>query len=103
MSLRRSSNMNLFSYDIKYLNINKDPRLRKDVTSFFKNKIIKWINNDSDFKQYKHKLTHYESIDGTKVIYNLIRNFVKKYKVNWYDLRTEKYYLLKDYLSRKLN
>lgn len=103
MSLRRSNYMNLMSYDFRYLNVNKDPRLRRDVTKFFKNKIIKWINNDSDFKQYKHNLHHYESIEGTKDIYNLIRNFVKKYKVNWYDLRTEKYYSMKDYFSRKLN
>ena len=84
LSLRKS-NMNLFSYDIKYLNINKDPKLRKDVTKFFQNKIIKWIKNDSDFKQFKNNLNLYDSIEGTKIIYNLIRQFVKKYKVNWYD------------------
>jgi len=94
---------NLYNYEYKYLNINKDPQLRKDVTDFFKKKIIKWINHDFEFKKYNNKIKLLESVEGTKIIYNLIRNFVKKYKVNWYDLRTKKYYFIKDYFSKKLN
>jgi len=90
------------SYDIEYLNINKDPKLRKDVTAFFKHKIIKWIKNDKDFEIYKNKLNLIDSIDGTKLIYNLLRRYIKKHNANWFDLRTEKYYLIKDYFLRKL-
>ena len=98
MSLIGKKYINLHTYDVKYLNLNKDPTLRKDVTIFFKNKIIKWIKIDDNFKHLKNKL---DIIDDKK-IYNLIRNYVKKHKYNWYDLRTEKYHLIKDYFSRKL-
>ena len=90
--------LNMYSYDVKYLNMNKDPILRKDVTDFFKNKIIKWIKHNEDFKHLENKLN---TID-TKMVYNLIRKYVKKHNFNWYDLRTEKYYLIKNYFSRKL-
>ena len=99
---RRNPYSNLFTYETEYLNINKDPSLRKDITKFFQKKLIKWIKNDSEFAKYKNKLNLIDSIDGTKLIYNLIRSYVNKHKVNWFDLRTEKYYLLKDYFSRKL-
>jgi hypothetical protein len=98
MSLIGKKYLNLYSYDVKYLNMNKDPVLRKDVTDFFRNKIIKWINYDDDFAHLKNKIN---TIDN-KLVYKLIRNYVKKYKLNWYDLRTEKYYMMKSYFSRKL-
>jgi uncharacterized protein with ATP-grasp and redox domains len=98
MSLIGKKYLNLYSYDVKYLNMNKDPVLRKDVVSFFKNKIKKWIKKDDNFKHLKNRL---DDIDD-KFIYNLIKNYVKKHKYNWYDLRTEKYHLIKDYFSRKL-
>ena len=90
--------LNLYSYYIIYLNMNKDPVLRKDVTKFFKNKIIKWIKTDDNFKHLKNK----SDIIDDKLVYNLIRNYVKKHKYNWYELRTDKYHLIKDYVSRKL-
>ena len=100
---RKSSYSNLYSYNMEYLNINKDPKLRKDVTRFFQKKLIKWIKTDSNFKQFTHLLNLLDSIDGTKLVHKLIRNYVNKHNVNWYDLRTEKYYLIKDYFCRKLN
>ena len=100
--LKNTSYNNLYSYDINYLNINKNPQLRKDVTEFFQEKILKWIKHDSDFKKYKNKINLIDSEEGSKLVYSLIRSFVKKYNYNWYDLRTKKYYSIKDYFSNKL-
>ena len=66
----RKKYLNLHSYDVKYLNLNKDPILRKEVTDFFKNKIIKWIKHNDDFKHLKNKL----SIIDNKLISNLRTN-----------------------------
>ena len=92
----------LYSYNVEYKNLNKDENLRKTVTKFFFNKIIKWIKHDSDFKKYNDEIDFINSKDGYKIIYKLIRKYINKYKANWYDLRTEKYYLLKYYLSKNL-
>ena len=100
--IRPTNYYQLYNYDLKYLNVNKDSRLRKDVTSFFLKKLIKWIKNDSEFKKYNNLLKTLDTINGTKLVYKLLRTYVNKHKVNWYDLRTEKYYLIKDYFNRKL-
>ena len=39
--------------------------------------------------------------EGFKVIYKLIRYFVKKYNINWYDLR-DNYSIVKDFIRAKL-
>jgi len=85
----------------EYQDINKDVYLRKDVTKFFHQKIIKWIKEDSIFYKFKPKINFLNSVDGQIYIYNLLRNFVKKSGINWYDLR-DNYQLIKEYLNKKL-
>ncbi len=87
--------------NVNYFNINKDVNLRKDVTKFFQKKIIKWINEDDNFKQYNSKLELIKSTRGQEHIYNLLRTYIKKSSLNWYDLRSN-LYVLKDYFNKKL-
>jgi hypothetical protein len=87
--------------DINYLDVNKDVNLRKDVTKFFKNKIIKWIEEDANFKYHQSKLSFFKSTEGEKHIYNLLRKYIKKSNLNWYELRTN-LYTLKEYFNKKL-
>jgi len=82
-----------------YEDHNENLKLREDVTKFFHKKVIKWINKDSNFKKYSDKLEFFESSDGYLHIYKLLRNFVKKSNVNWWDLRETNYHLIKDYLN----
>ena len=79
--------------------INNDPQLRKTVTSFYYKKCKKWMKEYKDFKHTKKNLKKIESDDGFKIIYNLIRKFVKLHKVNWYELREKNYLLVKDFLK----
>ncbi len=86
---------------IEYQDVNKDKRLRKNVTDFFLKKSIKWIENYSDFKHLENKLQLLKSNKGYNIIYNLLREFVKKGSNNWFDLR-DNYDVIKDYLRYKL-
>lgn len=87
---------------IEYQNVNVDLRLRKDVTKFFHEKVIKWITNYSEFAQYKSKLSSLKTIDGQLFIYNILRKFIKKSGINWYDLR-DNYSIVKKYINVKLS
>ena len=86
----------------EYKNVNNDLALRKDVTTFFHIKVLKWINTETAYKKIKSKKKFLESIDGQMHIYNLLRKFVKHSGINWYDLR-DNYALIKDFLASKLN
>ena len=85
----------------EYQNVNADLHLRKEVTEFFHKKVIKWINNYPEFSKHKSKLTSINSIDGQMHIYNLLRKFIKKSGINWYDLR-DNYSIIKEYLNANL-
>lgn len=84
-----------------YQDVNKDMNLRNDVTNFFHKKIIKWINEYPEFKHLNSKKKFLESGEGRKQIYELLRHFIKKSGINWYDLR-DNYSIIKEYLSQKL-
>ena len=85
----------------EYQNVNTDLHLRKDVTMFFHKKVIKWITNYPEFSRHKSKLKMLESLDGQMHVYNLLRKFIKKSGINWYDLR-DNYSIIKDYLNANL-
>jgi hypothetical protein len=95
-------NKTLYSYDIKYKNMNKDINLRKSVINFFVDKIYKWIKKDHDFEQYRKNIKSLESSEIFELMYKIIRNYVNKNKAKWYELRTEKYYLVKFYINKNL-
>ncbi len=86
---------------VEYQNVNKDQNLRKNVTDFFLKKSIKWIENYQEFKHLENKLNLLKSEKGYNIIYNLLREFVKKGSNNWFDLR-DNYDVIKDYLRYKL-
>lgn len=85
----------------QYQDVNKDLKLRKNVTSFFTDQTISWINNDDSFKKHQSKLNHIKSVDGQMHIYKLLRKFVKRSGINWYDLR-DNYDLIKKFIKHKL-
>jgi|688.fasta_scaffold2379051_1 hypothetical protein len=67
----------------EYININKDRNLRKMMTNHFYDKI-----NSSK------KVSH-------KIIYSLLKRFVNKSGINWYDLKDNNDLIIK-YLYKKL-
>jgi hypothetical protein len=91
-------------YIYEYQDVNKDMNLRNEITDFFQKKIIKWINMPEEYPGYAHlqdKKAFYETTPGRHEIYNLLRNYIKRSGINWYDLR-DNYTIIKDYLSKKL-
>jgi hypothetical protein len=91
----------LIDHVYEYQDVNKDVNLRKSVTDYFQEKILKWIDNESEFSQYKSKKSFLQSDDGYMHIYHLLRHFIKKSKINWYDLR-DNHKIIKHYFSKKL-
>jgi hypothetical protein len=85
----------------EYQNVNKDINLRKDVTNFFHRKILKWIEKYPDLTHLKSQKSYFESYKGKKHIYNLLRHFIKKSDINWYDLR-DNYTIIKEYLLKNI-
>lgn len=85
-----------------YQDVNKDPKLRENITNFFLKKTIKWINNYSEFKNSKHLLSKLKTNDGYELIYYVLQQFTKKNNCNWYDLRNN-YELVKDFIRYRLN
>ena len=92
----------VISSNFVYQDVNKDFRLREKVTIFFLKKTIKWINKYSEFEKSKYLLPTLETDTGHELIYNLLRQFIKKNNCNWYDLKN-KYELVKDFIRYKLN
>lgn len=86
----------------KYQNVNADKNLQKMVTEKFLDKVIYWIKNDKQYKKYKKLYKNFHSDKGYRIIYNLLRLFIKKTNANWYDL-SDMEPLIKDYLEYKLN
>ena len=87
---------------IQYQDVGEDPNLQSQVTKFFHEKVLKWINEYPDFKHLKKHLKFLND-KGEKYIYNLLKLFVRKSKANWYDLRDPKNYdNIKQYLKNKI-
>lgn len=84
----------------EYQNINKDVNLRKDVTEYYYNELIKWISTDKDFSKFRYILSNNNSVENKMKLYNLLRKVVKKSGYNWFDLRN-KYKLVREYVLRK--
>ena len=87
---------------IQYQDVGEDPNLQSQVTKFFHQKVLKWINEYPDFKHLKKHLKFLND-KGEKYIYNLLKLFVRKSKANWYDLRDPKNYdNIKKYLKNRI-
>jgi hypothetical protein len=87
---------------IQYQDVGDDPNLQSQVTKFFHQKVLKWINEYPDFKHLKKHLKFLND-KGEKYIYNLLKLFVRKSKANWYDLRDPKNYdNIKQYLKNRI-
>lgn len=81
----------------EYQDINNDVELRTTVVNFFFKKLKKWVKNEKIFIKYQDY-----DIDNKKTkrkLYKLLRFYVKKGNINWYDLRNN-YFLIKQYLYK---
>jgi hypothetical protein len=77
----------------EYQNINKDINLRRTVTTFFLEKVQKWINKYPEFKILNSKNINYD------LIHHILRKIVKKTNSKWYELRTNSSKLKKFFLK----
>jgi hypothetical protein len=87
---------------IEYQSVNKDPNLRQLITEFYLKKTIKWINNYTEFQNFKKLLSTLNSNNGYNIIYNILKEYTKKYNSNWFDLKKNHYSQVKNYIHDKL-
>lgn len=84
-------------------NIGDNENLKEDVTDFFYTKTLKWLDKDIEFAKVKKTKKVMKSMKGESYIYKILSSFVKKNKVNWYELRDENNFEdVKDYIRLKL-
>ena len=87
----------------EYQDVGKNMELRKDVSKFFLENVLKWIKEDKSYNKVKKFESALKSSNGLQIIYNLLRLYVRNGKANWSDLRdTYNYPIVKDYLKYKL-
>lgn len=85
----------------QYQDVGADMRYRTEITKFFQQKVLKWIQS---YKEFSHLKKHYDFINskqGLVYIYNLLKLFCKKSNINWFDLR-DNYNVVKDFLRFKI-
>ena len=96
----------------KYSDVNKDPKLRKMMVEYYKKKIKKWISSSREYeskllnKFSKNKILNSslsEDIFNKYIndyrIYKILREFVNKRELNWYDLKKYKKNIKKKVLN----
>jgi hypothetical protein len=73
-------------------------------TNFFLDKILKSIENDSEFSKLKKYSQKLKGKDGFKIILNILKQYMKLKKTNWNDIRDSVYdvkYFIRDKLLKK--
>jgi hypothetical protein len=85
------------------IDVGKNPELRKTITLFYQQKIIKWITSYKDFSHLKKYLKFIKTKEGLFYVYHLLSDYVENGKANWYDLRDfANYSNIKEFLKYKL-
>jgi hypothetical protein len=88
---------------IEYQDVGQNMNLRNEITNYYLEKTINWIETDKKFRNLKKYLKNLKSKDGYQIIYNLLRIYVKNGRANWYDLRDRNNSpVIKEYLQYKL-
>ncbi len=83
--------------------VGDNPRLQEEVTKFYLTKTIKWLGTNSEFAKVKKQAKFIKGKKGIGFIYKILKSFIKKNRVNWYDLRSDDNYEdVKDYIREKL-
>lgn len=70
-------------------NIGNDENLQDNVTEYYYNKTIKWIQDEHEFNKAKKHLKFIKSKKGLPYIKKVLKSFVKKSDKNWYELRDD--------------
>ena len=84
----------------EYQDVNNDKNLQKDVTKFFYKKLLLWISEDNKFSKLQ-KINKIEK-HGIIIVYKLLKKFINRTHINWYDLR-DNYKLIKKFFYIKLS
>ena len=76
-----------YQYNYYYQNVNKDPRLRKQITEFYTDELLEWVKYDSSLSYLKSLVSKNSYKKNRANVYKVLRKFVNHNNVNWYDLK----------------
>ena len=83
--------------------VGENPKLQEEVTKFYLTKTIKWLGKNQEFAKVKKQEKFIKSKKGSGFMYKILKSFIKKNQVNWYELRADdNYEEVKDYIREKL-
>lgn len=83
--------------------VGENPKLQEEVSKFYLTKTIKWLEKNPEFSKIKKQLKFIKSKKGIGFIYKILKNFIKKNHINWFDLRSDDNYDdVKDFIREKL-
>ena len=92
--------MSILKTTVMHDTVNNDSNLHVFVTKYYYNKTKYWIKHSDKFNKYKD--IKFKSRSGKKFIFNTLNDIVKKYDINWYDLR-KFHTIIKLFIYKKLN
>jgi hypothetical protein len=81
-----------------------DNEIDAEETNYFLDKILKSIEYDSEFSKIKKFTKKLKSKDGFKIIFNILKQYMKLKQITWYDIREKAYdvkYFIRDTLLKK--
>ena len=101
--MNKFRNQTVMSNYYRYSDVNKDPKLREMMVKYYKKKIIKWLSSSKEYKEKvinkfsNNKIINQNIVDeiqnkylNNDRIYKILRYFVNKRELNWYDLKKYK-------------
>jgi ribosomal protein L29 len=89
------------TYD--YIDLSESKDLQKEVIKFYYKKTLKWLENNPEFNKVKKHLAFLKTEKGIKYLKSLVKLYVKKNKVKWYEMRKDNYDEVKDFIKSHLN
>ena len=84
-----SINQSLYNPTYDYQDLNEDKKLQNEVIIFYHNKLIKWLDENEEFKKLKKHLKFIKSKNGINYIKTVIKLYIKKHNAKWYELRDD--------------
>lgn len=87
--------------NVTYQDVNKDLKLRGMMTKYYLTKSKKWITKYPKFSDNRVEILEKLDHKGHTIIYKILRLYVKKKEINWYDLK-EYYSFVKEFIIHNL-
>jgi hypothetical protein len=88
-----------FTFNYHYQNIDKDPKLRKQISDFFTEELLEWLKNDSTLSHLNSELKNNSYKKNRELVYKALRKYTHIHNVRWFDLKNNYSHVRKHLIS----